>query len=77
MPGVVLVVGSGAREHAIIAALARSASKPKLLCFGSANNPGIGSLCAETTVGKLTDAAAVVKFGKAHGATMCDGRKTR
>ena len=70
MPGVALVVGSGAREHAILAALSRAKSRPTLLCFGSANNPGIGALCKATTVGKLTDGAAVVAFAKQHGATL-------
>lgn len=70
MASVALVVGSGAREHAILAALSRSKSQPKLLCFGSANNPGINALCKATTVGKLDDAAAIVAFGKQHGATL-------
>ena len=65
-----LVVGSGAREHAILVALSRAASKPKLLCFGSANNPGVNAVCAATTVGKLTDSAAIVAFAKQHGATV-------
>ena len=46
-----LVVGSGAREHAILAALARAKSRPSLLCFGSANNPGIAALCKATKPG--------------------------
>ena len=65
-----LVVGSGAREHAILAALARSKSKPTLLCFGSANNPGIAALCATTTVGTLTDSGAIVAFARQHGAAV-------
>ena len=70
MVATALVVGSGAREHAILAALSRSASKPKLLCFGSANNPGIAKLCAATTVGKLTDREAIVAFAKSNGTTL-------
>ena len=66
----IVVVGSGAREHAILAALARSKSKPTLLCFGSANNPGISALCTATTVGKLTDGQAIVDFAKQLNATL-------
>ena len=40
----ILIVGSGAREHAIARAFARSASKPALFCYGTSNNPGIQSL---------------------------------
>jgi phosphoribosylamine--glycine ligase len=66
----ILIVGSGAREHAIAAALARSAEKPELICFGSARNPGIDALCVQYAVGKLTDAAAVSAFAKEEGATL-------
>eukprot|EP00965_Chrysotila_dentata_P218845 6190799-Pleurochrysis_carterae.AAC.1 len=51
----VLLVGSGAREHAIAVALARSPRMPALVCFGSANNPGIQKLCKAYAVGKITD----------------------
>ena len=66
----ILVVGSGAREHAISAALKRSPQQPELLCFGSANNPRIAALCGSYAVGKITDPAAVLAFAKEHGAEL-------
>jgi len=66
----VLIVGSGAREHAIAVALARSPQRPELICFGSARNPGIDALCVKYAVGKLTDPAAVSAFAKEQGATL-------
>jgi len=67
---VILIVGSGAREHAIAEALARSASQPTLLCFGSARNPGIARLCAGYAVGSMTQAEPIAAFAKQHGATL-------
>ncbi|EOD23989.1 hypothetical protein EMIHUDRAFT_455883, partial [Emiliania huxleyi CCMP1516] len=69
---VVLVVGSGAREHSIAAALTRHCAgrTPKLLCFGSARNPGIQALCAAYEVGKMDDCARVADFAAKHGATL-------
>ncbi len=66
----VLIVGSGAREHAIALALARSPQQPKLLCFSGARNPGIVSLCSEYGVGSITDPAAVASFASKHQATI-------
>ena len=66
----ILIVGSGAREHAIAEALTRSAEKPQLICCGSALNPGIDALCVQYAVGKITDGAVVSTFAKEQGATL-------
>jgi phosphoribosylamine--glycine ligase len=66
----ILIVGSGAREHAIAAALACSPHKTELICFGGARNPGIDELCENYAIGKLTDAAAVSAFAKEQRATL-------
>jgi len=66
----ILIVGSGAREHAIAEALARSSSQPKLICFGSARNPGIARLCSGYAVGSMSEAAPIAAFAKAQGATL-------
>jgi phosphoribosylamine--glycine ligase len=58
----ILIVGSGAREHAIALALSRSASQPSLFCFGSARNPGIESLTTAYATGSLTDVSSIVDF---------------
>jgi phosphoribosylamine--glycine ligase len=70
MKEAILIVGSGAREHAIAMALARSPQRPELLCFSNARNPGIAELCAAYEIGSLTDAEAVVAFGRKHAPTM-------
>jgi phosphoribosylamine---glycine ligase len=70
MSETVLIVGSGAREHAIALALARSSQQPRLLCFSNALNPGIASLCLEYGVGSITDPAAVASFAREHKATL-------
>jgi phosphoribosylamine--glycine ligase len=44
----ILIIGSGTREHAIAAALSRSASSPVVSCLGSSNNPGIMAICKNT-----------------------------
>jgi phosphoribosylamine--glycine ligase len=70
MKEIFLIVGSGAREHAIVIALARSAQQPTLLCFSNARNPGIAALCAEYGIGIITDPAAIVSFALGFGATI-------
>lgn len=56
----ILVVGSGAREHAMIEAFARSDTPAALYCYGTSHNPGISALTKGYTVGSITDCSAVV-----------------
>ncbi|HJJ36061.1 MAG TPA: phosphoribosylamine--glycine ligase [Methanocorpusculum sp.] len=60
----VLVVGSGGREHAIVAALSKSAEVYAVL---SKKNPGILKLVKKYLVHSETDADAVVAFAKECG----------
>ncbi len=61
----ILIVGSGAREHALAATLARSDESPSLYCLGTHRNPGIEALCAEPiTVGDITDTVAAVRAAR-------------
>jgi len=70
MSETILIVGSGAREHAIAAALARSQMHPKLLCFSSVRNPGIVSLSSAYGIGSITEPAMVAAFAREQHATM-------
>jgi len=40
----ILLIGNGAREHALAEAITRSPQKPQLFSFMKSNNPGIASL---------------------------------
>ncbi len=70
MSETILIVGSGAREHAIATAFARSSLQPKLVCFSGARNPGIVALCSAYGVGNITDPGAVAAFAREQHATM-------
>jgi phosphoribosylamine--glycine ligase len=70
MTETILIVGSGAREHAIALALSRSRRQPQLVCFSGAKNPGIDALCTAYGIGNITDPKAVVAFASAHHATL-------
>ncbi|KTC92564.1 MULTISPECIES: phosphoribosylamine--glycine ligase [Legionella] len=63
----ILVIGSGAREHAIIKALDRSPQKPSLYCYGTTINPGIKQCTQQYQVGDITDCAAVLAEAQSWG----------
>jgi phosphoribosylamine--glycine ligase len=58
----ILLIGSGAREHAIARAIVRSAELSNLYCFGATVNPGIKQLCEDYQTGNICDIAEIAGF---------------
>ena len=61
MPNI-LLVGNGAREHAMAEAIARSGYSPILFSFMKANNPGIASLSEICKLGSYSDLSGITDF---------------
>ena len=70
MKNKILVIGSGAREHAIVRALDRSPQKKEIVCLASNMNPGIAELCDEILIGNFNDPNFVVNYANEIGATL-------
>ena len=66
----ILVIGSGAREHAIARALDRSPQDKEIFCLASNMNPGIAELCDEILIGNFNDPDFVVSYAKETDATL-------
>lgn len=66
----ILLIGSGAREHAIARAIIRSPQHPELVCFGTSMNPGIRAIARTSVVGDITDPMAAAAFGAEHQAEL-------
>lgn len=66
----ILVIGSGAREHAIVRALDRSHQEKEIFCLASNMNPGISELCNELLIGNFNDTDFVVNYTNEIGATL-------
>jgi len=60
----ILVIGSGAREHAIVRALERSPKDKEIFCLGSNINPGIAELCADLTVANINDIHTITSYAE-------------
>ena len=60
----ILLLGSGAREHAIARALACSPQNPAIACLAANKNPGIQKLAEEFKVGSISDPKSVVSFAQ-------------
>lgn len=60
----ILIIGSGAREHAIATALTRSPQHPQLFCCGTTRNPGIVVLTQQYWVGDITDCKLLPSLAK-------------
>mgnify|MGYP001592656966 CR=1 FL=1 len=60
----VLLIGNGAREHAIAEAIMRSRQSPhpRLYAFMKTNNPGIAVLSEESRLGRYDDPEEIVSF---------------
>jgi len=61
----VLLVGHGAREHAIAAALARSRQEPSIFAYMATPNPGIRRLAEDWVEGTLDDVGDLVRYALA------------
>jgi len=66
----VLLIGNGAREHALAEAITRSHHRPQLFAFMKSHNPGIADLCAGYHLGSYADVSAVCAKAREWGTTM-------
>ena len=66
----VLLIGSGAREHAIARAIDNSQKNCSLHCFASNINPGIADVCSGLILGNINDPKAVVGYAKETSSTL-------
>ena len=67
----ILVIGSGAREHAIVRALNRSNHKKKIYCLASNFNPGISQLIDELIVLDINNPDIIVDYSKEKCISLC------
>ena len=66
----ILVIGSGAREHAIVRAVERSPKNKKIFCLGSNVNPGIAELCSDFTVANINHTQTITDYAEKKAADL-------
>ena len=62
MKNIFLVIGSGAREHAIIKALYKSSQEKNIFCLATNFNPGIAELVDEIYIDNINDPKIVLGY---------------
>jgi phosphoribosylamine--glycine ligase len=67
----VLLIGNGAREHAIAEAIRNSPQKHSLFSYMKSNNPGIRSLSSRCEQGEYHDLGRITDFAKQMAADFC------
>ena len=67
----ILVVGSGAREHAIVKAIDRSKHRNEIYCAASSFNPGISELSNELIILDINNPDIIVKYANEKNISLC------
>ncbi len=62
----ILLIGNGAREHAVAEAVARSKREPVLFSYMKGNNPGIAALSEKSVLGSYSDLQSICRFARDH-----------
>jgi phosphoribosylamine--glycine ligase len=60
----ILLIGSGAREHAIARSLSLSTKKKEIYCLATNYNPGIADICSNIVVENINDPDIVKTYAK-------------
>ena len=66
----ILLIGSGAREHALARAIDRSSNDNNLYCVASNMNPGIAQICTEIVVDNINDPNIILGYAKQFRSSM-------
>lgn len=66
----ILLIGNGAREHAIAEAIMRSKYDPKLFVYMKTNNPGIAAMADTVEIGGYADLANIKNFTQDHNVKL-------
>jgi phosphoribosylamine--glycine ligase len=62
----ILLLGNGAREHALAEAIVNSPQKPRLFSYMKTRNPGIADLSESVELGKYDELGRIKAFAEAN-----------